>query len=149
MHSWRGLLDLKNDRCGHLIFYSSRAQLLSIPAINFFLEMSGGDRLQFTQFDKFQLLISGAHLPTTSTQALFWKFILFQWAWEREPFNNLENIFVLLCYNLCFNSFNCTFFLPLRDRWRNLSVYDSEPQIFIGQILIYRNSMDCLAKSFL
>lgn len=69
MHSWRGLLDLKNDRCGHLIFYSSKAQLLSIPAINFFLEMSGEDRLQFTQLDKFQLLSPVAHLPSTSFPA--------------------------------------------------------------------------------
>lgn len=67
MHSWRGLLDLKNDRCGHLIFYSSRAQLLSIPAINFFLEMSGGERLQFTQLDKFQLLSPQTHCPPTSS----------------------------------------------------------------------------------
>ena len=43
--------------------YSSRAQLL--PLI-FFLEMSGENKLQFTQSDRLQLLSPGAHLHPTS-----------------------------------------------------------------------------------
>ena len=46
-----------------LSFYSSRAQLLPLT---FFLEMSGENKLQCTQFDRLQLLSAGAHLHPTS-----------------------------------------------------------------------------------
>ena len=46
-----------------LSFYSSRAQLLPLT---FYLEMSGENKLQFTQFDRLHLLSPGAHLHPTS-----------------------------------------------------------------------------------
>ena len=49
--------------------YSRRAQFLYAPVISFFLEMSGTDKFQFTQLDKFQLLSPVAHLPSTSFPA--------------------------------------------------------------------------------
>ena len=64
MCCWSGLLDLRSDRCGHLIFLLWHS---SAPAINFVLEVSGGKtRLQFTQLDKLQLLRPAAHLPLPS-----------------------------------------------------------------------------------
>lgn len=137
MHSWRGLLDLKNDRCGHLIFYSSKAQLLSIPAINFFLEMSGEDRAPI--YSAWQ--IPAAHLRSASTSylnpsSLFWNSCSSN-EHERDNLSiTFENTFVSLCYNLCFNFFKLYFFfpLPLRDRWRNLCVWLWTTNL-IGQIL--------------
>ena len=47
--------------------YSRRAQFLYAPAISFFLEMSGTDKFQFTQLEKFQLLSPRTHCPPTSS----------------------------------------------------------------------------------
>ena len=49
-----------------LSFYFSTAQILSIPAIKFSLEVLKEDKLQFTPLDKLQLLSPGGHLPSTS-----------------------------------------------------------------------------------
>ena len=58
------LLNLRSDRCGHLI---SLLQQSSAPAINFVLEVSGEKtRLQFTLLDKLQLLCPEAHLSPIS-----------------------------------------------------------------------------------
>ena len=51
-----------------LSLYSRRSQFVYAPAINFFLEMSGTDKFQFTQLEKFQLLSPQTHcLPTSSS----------------------------------------------------------------------------------
>ena len=57
------LLNLRNDRCGHLI---SLLQQSSAPAINFVLEVSKETKLQFTPLDELQLFNPEAQLPPTS-----------------------------------------------------------------------------------
>ena len=64
MCSWSGLLDLRSDRCGHLIFLLWHS---SASAINFVLEVSG-EKLDsnLTPLDKRQLLRPAVHLPLPS-----------------------------------------------------------------------------------
>lgn len=61
MCSWEALLDLKNEKCGHLIFLHKQSQLLFAPAFFFTLkywqEMSSS-------------CLPGAHLPPTSVRFL-------------------------------------------------------------------------------